>query len=200
LSWFRRRGTDSNGFDRLLRPHLEALYRLAFRFTGSRDDAEDLVQSLLVKLIPLERRLGEVEMLGPWLARALYHQYLNEARRQRREAAHRVAPSEASAEQLDQLVDETSESPEDSAERLLSQRRLSAAWQLLPPEQRAVIAWHDVEGHALEELATQHGLPIGTLKSRLHRGRARMRQLLHMEPAGGLRCVANQKPDQMPET
>ncbi|MGQ0697360.1 MAG: RNA polymerase sigma factor [Panacagrimonas sp.] len=170
-----------NGFDELVRPHLERLYRLAFRFTGSRDDAEDLVQSLLIKLIPQERRLLEVEILGPWLARSLYNLYVDDARRRAREVSG-IGIATGDSEILDQLVDEAAESPEQSAERLLSQRRLSAAWQQLPPEQRAVIAWHDIEGYSLDELAVAHDLPLGTLKSRLHRARARMRRLL-MEPS-----------------
>lgn len=194
MSWFglgRGPTRGASRFDQLLRPHLEPLYRLAFRFTGSRDDAEDLVQALLVKLIPLEPRLAEVDILWPWLARALYNQYLNEARRRRREAAHLLPPTDDPDLQLERLADELIEAPEEGAERLLSQRRLSAAWQLLPPDQRAVLAWHDVEGYRLDELAALHGLPLGTLKSRLHRARARMRQLL-TEPVDRVRCVSDQ--------
>jgi RNA polymerase sigma factor (sigma-70 family) len=167
-------------FDALVRPHLERLYALAYRFTGRREDAEDLVQSLLTKLIPQERRLAQVDILGPWLARALYNLFVDQTRRHAREVSglgHAIHEPEV----LELLADEQSESPEAGAERLLSQRRIAAALQRLPPDQRAVIAWHDIEGYSLDELAVAHDLPLGTIKSRLHRARARLRQLL-MEP------------------
>lgn len=172
---------EADRFDELLRPHLERLYHLAYRFTGSRDDAEDLVQNLLVKLIPQQARLEEVEMLGPWLARAIYNLFVDGARRRAREAAA-IGIGTSDMAILDQLIDEASESPEQGAERQLSQRRLSAAWQQLSAEQRAVIVWHDIEGYSLDELAVAHDLPLGTIKSRLHRARAHMRRLL-TEPA-----------------
>ncbi len=172
---------QADRFDALLRPHLERLYRPAYRFTGSRDDAEDLVQNLLIKLIPQLQKLEQVDILGPWLARALYNLFVDDARRRAREVSA-IGMGTSDVAILDQLIDESSESPEQGAERLLSQRRLAAAWQRLPAEQRAVIAWHDIEGYSLDELAAAHDLPLGTIKSRLHRARARMRRLL-TEPA-----------------
>jgi RNA polymerase sigma-70 factor (ECF subfamily) len=192
-----RRGNRSvNRFDELVRPHLERLYRLAYRFTSSREDAEDLVQSLLIKLIPQQAKLEEVDLLGPWLARALYNLFVDDARRlSRQESALGCAISDPLV--LEEIIDENAESPEQSAERLLNQRRLSAAWQRLPAEQRAVIAWHDIEGYSLDELSVSHGLPIGTIKSRLHRARARMRELL-MEPGGAQKRVVKQLPEEFP--
>jgi RNA polymerase sigma-70 factor (ECF subfamily) len=177
MSLFAKRSRDAAGFDGLVRPHLLRLYELAYRFTGSRDDAEDLVQGLLTKLIPLERRLSQVEMLGPWLARALYNFFVDEARRRSRQT-QALGTAVGDSETLERIVDDTSETLEDGAERLLSQRRILAALQRLAPEQRAVIAWHDIEGYSLDELAVAHDLPLGTLKSRLHRARARLRHLL----------------------
>jgi RNA polymerase sigma-70 factor (ECF subfamily) len=81
------------------------------------------------------------------------------------------------------IPDDTSETPEQSSERRLARRRLAAALAQLTPEHRALIAWHDIEGYTLDELATALDVPLGTLKSRLHRGRAHLRHLL-TEPSG----------------
>lgn len=171
------RRPPEGGFESLVRPHLERLYRLAYRFTGSPTDAEDLVQSLLVKLIPQESRLKEVDDLAPWLSRSLMNLYLNLKRRPNLVAYEADLP-EGAADIMMQIVDETTESPELAAERAFSGQRLAAALQRLPEDQRALIGWHDVEGYTLEELASEKDIPIGTLKSRLHRARARMRELL----------------------
>lgn len=89
-------------------------------------------------------------------------------------------------ESVDELPDAESEEPgpEQLALGQLTGERIQAALAGLPPEQRAVIAWHDLEGYTLEELAESRGLPLGTLKSRLHRARASLRTRLR-EPFSG---------------
>lgn len=167
----------AGGFDALVGPHLVSLYRLAYRFTGSSENAEDLVQALLLKLIPQEQKLRKIERLGPWLARSLYHLYVDQLR-------HRaISPLDLSADDGGEGLEELAEPvvPEEAVEQLLTQERVAAAVAQLPAEQRMLVAWHDIEGYTLEELAEQHHIPIGTLKSRLHRARARLRQIL-MQP------------------
>ena len=166
----------SSQFERLLRPHLERLYRLAFRFTGSPEDAEELVQELCARLLPKINELERLEQPGPWLARSLHNLFVDQARRRER------SPVNAVAELPEIAADHPG--PDEAAFGALTAERIIAALAKLPPEQRAVLAWHDVEGYTLEELAGSQGLPLGTLKSRLHRARAALRQLLR-EPFSG---------------
>src|SRR5258708_14368480 len=81
---FRRTRTAASNFEKLLRPQVEYLYRLAWRFTGSVADAEDLVQDVLLKLYPRTRELVNIEQLRPWLARVLYRQYVDLVRQRAR--------------------------------------------------------------------------------------------------------------------
>src|SRR5712664_2035056 len=83
-SEYRRARPAALNFEDLLRPQVEYLYRLAWRFTGSVADAEDLVQDVLIKLFPRTRELLEIERLRPWLARVLYHQYVDSVRQRAR--------------------------------------------------------------------------------------------------------------------
>lgn len=171
-----RSGAPAGRFEALVQPHLDNLYRVAYRFTGSAEDAEDLVQSLLVKLIPQEGRMAQVEQLGPWLARALYYLFIDQTRHR---AGSALDQADGEGEEgLAGIPDEEARQPHEIVERLLTRQRIAEALLRLPPEQRAIIAWHDVEGYTLEELAEQHGIPLGTLKSRLHRARVRLRTLL----------------------
>jgi len=163
-------------FEALLRPHLERLYRLAFRFTGSRADAEDLVQELCTRVLPDVETLRRLDRPGPWLARALHNLYVDQVRRRVRSPVDSVA-------ELPE-VESGAPGPEELAASDLTLERIEAALAHLPPEQRAVIAWHDIEGYTLEELADVQRLPLGTLKSRLHRARAALRRLLR-EPFAG---------------
>jgi RNA polymerase sigma-70 factor (ECF subfamily) len=176
-SFHQRPSGASTDFDGLLRPHLPRLFRLAYRFTQSESDAEDLVQELLVKMLPRVAQLTRLDLPGPWLARALYHLYIDQIRDTRRR--DKGLGQRLEGEQvLEDLEDETGADPETVAERAQQHRRLAHALRLLSPDHRAVIAWHDIEGYTLDELSTELEIPIGTLKSRLHRARAHLRELL----------------------
>lgn len=163
-------------FDAAIRPHLDRLYRLAYRFTGSRGSAEDLVQELCVRMLPRIAEVARLDRPGPWLARSLFNLYIDQARRQARYPVESV-------EQLPELED-PNPGPDELADLQMSVERIEAALLELTPEQRAVIAWHDIEGYTLEELAEEHEVPLGTLKSRLHRARAALREALR-EPFSG---------------
>lgn len=170
-------------FERLLRPHLDRLYRLAFRFTATRDDAEDLVQELCSRMLPRLNELRQLDRPGPWLARALHNLYVDQARR------HARSPVDS----VEELPDTPDPAPGPEQIAALSTDRILAALAKLSPEHRAVLAWHDIEGYTLDELSDSQQLPLGTLKSRLNRARARLRGLL-MEPSGRVGRVESEDP------
>lgn len=179
---FRRTRTAASKFEDLLRPHVEYLYRLAWRFTGNMADAEDLVQDVLLKLYPRTQELFNIGQLRPWLAKVLYHQYIDSVRqRARTPIADPTNSTDGDDDPFDGLP-AIQESPEERAERGQWHERILRALDQLNPDQRAVVAMHDIEGYSLEELEAILETPIGTLKSRLHRARERLRQLLGMEP------------------
>src|ERR1700693_5852043 len=169
----RRPRSPELNFEDLLRPQVEYLYRLAWRFTGSVADAEDLVQDVLIKLYPRTQELLEIERLRPWLARVLYHQFVDSVRQQARSPIAELADIEGEDNPLDALP-ATRDGPEEHAERSGQREGILRALDRLNPEQRAVVAMHDVEGYSLEELETMLETPLGTLKSRLHRARQRL--------------------------
>lgn len=179
---FRRTRTAASKFEDLLRPHVEYLYRLAFRFTGSVADAEDLVQNVLLKLYPRTRELTDIEQLRPWLARVLYRQYVDFVRQRARSPTAELATDTGDDDDPLDTLQAIEDGPEEQAERSRWRERILSALDRLNPEQRAVVTMHDVEGYSLEELATILETPLGTLKSRLHRARHRLRSLLAKEP------------------
>ena len=182
VSPYRRGRPAELNFEDLVRPQVEYLYRLAWRFTGNVTDAEDLLQDVLIKVYPKTREMLAIQKLRPWLAKVLYHQYVDSVRQRKRSPVlELVSGSEGEEDPLDKIPT-TREGPEQEAERAGQRDRILAAVRQLNPEQRALIAMHDVEGYSLEELERILETPIGTLKSRLHRARARLRALLPMEP------------------
>ena len=166
-------------FENLIRPHLDRLYRLAFRLTGEVAEAEDLVQEVLIKSYQRRDELTSIEALAPWLGRVLYNQFIDNTRRYARKRLKAVSLDQQGAEERSgQALPSAEPGPREAAERAFDISMLTAALAQLSLEHRAVLLMHDSEGYKLQEIQIITGVPVGTLKSRLHRARARLRGLL----------------------
>jgi RNA polymerase sigma factor (sigma-70 family) len=184
MSPFSKRAVrDAEAFESVIRPHLGPLYRLAYRLAGRREDAEDLVQDLLTKLYARRNEFGEVEHLRSWLMRILYRLFIDQRRQRMRSPLNLVpdAPANDGESILDRLVADEEHEPAAKTERDDRQRALLDAIAKLSEDHRRVLALHDIEGYTLEEMQEMIDCPIGTLKSRLHRARARLRELLEAD-------------------
>jgi len=169
-----------SAFDQAVRPQLERLYRLAFRLTGQRADAEDLLQDVLTSLFERHAELTSIKDLAPWLGRVLYNRFVDSARRLRKQrwgdsGRERVVLLDDAM--LDGIAaDEPG--PETRAAIQAEMSRLQSALDALGVEHRVVVLLHDAEGYSIEEIQAVTGVAAGTVKSRLHRARARLRELL----------------------
>jgi RNA polymerase sigma factor (sigma-70 family) len=163
-------------FEDLIGPHVEPLHKLAYRFTNNAMEAEDLVQDLLVKLYPRCQELEKVEKLRPWLARVMYRMWVDRLRSRRLSVVDAVDDL-AELEQSMEAVDPDS-IPEQAYHRSITRQKLLQALEKLSEDHRIVLILHDVEGYSLEEMKVVLDCAIGTLKSRLHRARDRLRNLL----------------------
>jgi len=151
----------------IVRTHSARVYRLAYRLTGNPHDAEDLTQEVFVRVFRSLSSYTPGTFEG-WLHRITTNLFLDSARRRQRirfegladEMAHRLAGSNT---HLDDDV--------------------QAALKALPPEYRAAVVLCDIEGFSYEEIAATLGVKLGTVRSRIHRGRAQLRSALqHRKP------------------
>lgn len=159
------------------------MYRFAFRLTGQQQDAEDLVQDVVVKLYPRLEELETVEQLRPWLNRVLYRQFIDSVRRKGRQADSPF--SSFDNPDLETWVDAQPADLPDITEQLDSTRlkaALDRALSGLAPDQRTLLLLCDVDGWNQEDIATVLDIPLGTVKSRLHRCRATLRKKLLDSP------------------
>lgn len=163
-------------FERLLRPHLTRLYRLAYRLTGSKPEAEDLFQDVLVKLFAKLDELVRIEEPGSWSGRVMFNHFIDNKRQFARRRLVSVDEGQLPNQSVDSLPG--TENPARDLERLDDIIRLDKALAELSDEHRLVVLLHDTEGYKLTEIQEITGIPLGTLKSRLHRARARLRELL----------------------
>lgn len=163
-------------FDQLVRPHFDRLYRLAWRLTGARHQAEDLFQELLVKAYGKIDELVEIDEPGSWLCRVMYNLFVDQRRRFSRQRLHTVEEGALAGEGLAGLPGP--DDPEYDRERAEKLALLDEALSQLSDEHRIVVLLHDTEGYTLQEIQELTKTPVGTLKSRLHRARARLREIL----------------------
>lgn len=176
INLFKNRTNPADRFEGFIRPHIDMLYRLAFRLCQSQDDAEELVQQFLARMFEKIDQMETLEKPIPWLKRGLYNQYVDNYRRQNREA------NIFSADEFQENIAVSTETPQTlAANRDLSQR-IENALKALNDDQRIVVILHDSEGYTLEEISEIQQVPVGTLKSRINRARNTLKTLLSMEP------------------
>jgi RNA polymerase sigma-70 factor (ECF subfamily) len=169
---------DRARFERDVIPQLGQLYPAALRMTRNPTDAEDLVQETSVKAYAAFQQFTPGTNLRAWLNRILTTTFINVYRKRRREpqqalggdlqewqmSADRLAPPVPSAET--QALDRTTDSD------------LLRALRDLPGEFRTAVYLADIEGYPYREIAEIMGTPVGTVMSRLHRGRRKIREQL----------------------
>ena len=167
---------DSDVFERIVRPHFDRLYRLAWRLTGARDEAEDLFQEVLIKAFGKLDQMLRIEEPGSWLSRMMYNLFVDRHRRYARQRL--VVVDEGQLPGAGVLEFAGDDNPERDTQRVEQLEALDEALSQLSDEHRIVVLLHDTDGYKLEEIQELMGIPVGTVKSRLHRARARLRQLL----------------------
>lgn len=165
---------DVQAFEELMQSHESRIYAIALRMMGNREDAQDCAQEAMVRIY---RAMGSFKCqsaLATWIYRITMNTCLDELRRRK---ARKVTS-------LDSLVDngwsptDTGDTPEEHGLRVEKQNALNQAIQSLPDDMRAAIILRDVKGYSYDEIASILDANVGTIKSRISRGREKLREIL----------------------
>jgi RNA polymerase sigma-70 factor (ECF subfamily) len=157
-------------WEEVAREHGRFLYNVAYRLSGNDDDARDLVQESLLRV----RRGLETYQPGSlegWLARIVTNVFLDEVRRKRRR------PEQALPDDPDFVLPPVA-AADDAASAAGLSDEVQAALAALPEEFRVPVVMRDVADQTYEDIAASLGVPVGTVRSRLHRGRRLLRTAL----------------------
>lgn len=166
-------------FEREALPHMDALYNFALRMTSDPDEADDLLQETYLKAYRFFDKFEQGTNCKAWLFRIMKNSFINIYRRTSKE------PDKVDYNDVEEFyhsIRAESTDPNDLEERIFSNildDDVSTALETLPEEFRTVVILCDIEGFTYEEIAEFVECPIGTVRSRLHRGRKMLRAKLY---------------------
>ena len=157
-------------WEEIARDHGRFLYNVAYRLTGNHEDAQDLVQEVLLRV---RRGLATYQpgSLEGWLSRITTNAFLDEVRRRRRRPVELVPA-------LVELAADVDADPDATLARARLPEEMEQALRSLPTDFRAAVVLCDVVGLDYAEIGQTLGIPPGTVRSRIHRGRALLRERL----------------------
>jgi RNA polymerase sigma-70 factor, ECF subfamily len=153
------------------------IYQIALRLTGNADEAADLSQDVFLRVYRNLDRYRPGTFDG-WLYRITKNLFIDRVRRRDRVRMQPLGDEESDAPRSEEP------GPADVVERRTLEGRLQRALNRLAPDFRLAVVLCDVEGLTYEEIAVATGWPIGTVRSRIHRGRRQLREELDRQPVG----------------
>jgi RNA polymerase sigma-70 factor (ECF subfamily) len=177
---------DQTAWEQIVRQHWRKVFNLAYKFVGRHDEAEDLTQDIFLKIFKALRTFDRRANFQTWLisiSRNLCIDHYRSVRKERETMARDVDASELSPVSRER-------GPESQLEQVKLKQLIHSALGELPVALRQAVVLRDLQEFSYQEIADQLGLPEGTVKSRINRGR--------LELARQLRRLQHQRPPDMP--
>jgi RNA polymerase sigma-70 factor, ECF subfamily len=174
------RSGQTEAFGDLVRRYQDRLYPTVLRLLGSAEDAEDTLQDTFVRAFEkLDQFQGESSFYT-WIYRIAVNLALSGHRKRRVRSAHRIKWEHSTSHGLEPRDESPEADPTVSLERAERERIVTAALDQLGPEHRAVVILKDFDGRRYEEISEILHIPVGTVRSRLHRARCELRDRLRV--------------------
>jgi RNA polymerase sigma factor (sigma-70 family) len=179
-------------WEEVVREHSARVYRLAYRLTGNTHDAEDLTQEVFVRVFRSLSSYTPGTFEG-WLHRITTNLFLDQARRRQRIRFEGLGDDTAAR------LGDTGPSPDEAFDDRHLDSDIQDALRALAPEYRAAVILCDLEGLPYEEIAATLGIKLGTVRSRIHRGRAQLRAALEHRRPRHVRAITTPAPRTAPD-
>ncbi|RMG68549.1 MAG: sigma-70 family RNA polymerase sigma factor [Calditrichaeota bacterium] len=165
---------DLQAFDILVRRYKDQLLNYVYRFVGNRSDAEDIVQETFLRVYKNKHYYKEIAKFSTWIYTIAGNLAKTELRRRKRRKIFSV--SNFVNEEKDFDIPDVERSPEQQVDGSIKDDIIQKAIEKLPPKFKEVILLRDVQGFSYEEISQILGIPLGTVKSRVNRGRLKLQE------------------------
>lgn len=173
---------QDEAFEELVGRFQQMVYNLAYRFLGGREEAEDLSQEVFLKVFHALKTFRQASSLKTWIYRITTNMALNRLKKMRRRQQHRQVSLDSKISDdlppLSESISNGSPGPDAGMRSADIHQRLQQALDELSAEQKAVVVLRDIEGLRYDEIAEALSINIGTVKSRLARGRSNVQDKL----------------------
>lgn len=165
---------DVQAFDVLVRRYKDQLLNYVFRFVGNRVDAEDIVQETFLRVYKNKHYYKEIAKFSTWVYTIAGNLAKTELRRRKRRKVFSV--SNFVNDERDFDIPDTAHNPEKEVDGSMKDDVIQRTIEKLPPKFKEVILLRDVQGFAYEEISQILNIPLGTVKSRVNRGRLKLQE------------------------
>jgi len=169
---------DHRAFEEIVHLYEKKLYSIAYRFTGSEQDALDICQETFIRVYRFIGGFQETSGFSTWIYRICTNVCKDSVTRRQRRGETSLDLQDEEGEEFELPVSDDRYSPERVIEQQELRRDLQAGIDALSPNHREIVVLRDVEGLSYEKISEVLGLEIGTVKSRLNRGREQLRNFL----------------------
>lgn len=171
-------------FADLVEKHQKYVYNLAYRMTGNPEEARDLAQEAFIRAYRSFDRFDLATSFEKWLYRIVANLYIDSVRKKsRRKEESLDAPVPTANGPMERVVPDEAYNPALVLERTQLTGEIQAALEHLPAQYRMAVVLCDIQGFSYEEIASMLRCSIGTVRSRIHRGRRLLREELETLPA-----------------
>ncbi|MCK5453542.1 MAG: sigma-70 family RNA polymerase sigma factor [Calditrichia bacterium] len=165
---------DLQAYDILVRRYKDQLLNFVYRFVGNRSDAEDIVQETFLRVYKNKHMYKEIAKFSTWVYTIAGNLAKTELRRRKRHKIFSV--SNFVNEERDYDIPDREHSPEKKVDSAIQEEIIQKAIEKLPAKFKEVIILRDIQGFAYEEISQILNIPLGTVKSRVNRGRLKLQE------------------------
>ena len=165
-------------FDILVSRYRDPLMNYVYRFLGDRKEGEDLLQETFLRVYRNRHSYRRIARFSTWLYTIAGNLARSEYRKRKRRRFYSIQSINRDAEEYEVEIPDETFSPDRHTESMLQDKYIQEALHQIPEEFREVVVLRDVQQLAYEEIAQITGLPMGTVKSRINRGRTKLQRLL----------------------
>ncbi len=160
---------DQEGWNMIVQTHGKQIYNLALHFIGNRDEAADITQEIFLKLYQNREKFHPDRNLTSWILTLSRNHCIDYWRRNRKHQ---------STDEVNEQISDHGPTPEENEVRRSDIERLRNGLLRLDPEQRILLTLRDIQDLTYDEIALRLDIPLGTVKSRINRARARLARIL----------------------